>query len=111
MIEKEMEFGIGELIRKIQNELICSEKERIESGQNPLFQTESCEVEIKCVLKQDNNTAGKINLQLLTMNMGKKVVGELVHTIKVKFNINNQKIMDNEDFNSSEILGRHPRYE
>ena len=51
-MDNEPRLEIAEILRYVQSELIKSENERKLQGLPPLFQTERCEIELKCVIEK-----------------------------------------------------------
>lgn len=81
------DLGIAELIERIRTELIKSEMKRRQNDLAPLFETERCEIEIKCVLQQAKNAEGKLDLKLVAISAGQEVTEQMVHTVKVFFRV------------------------
>ena len=79
-------LSISEVLGHIQEELIKSEEDRIKSGRSRLFITDSCEIELKCVLKKQNDLkAGASIFKLVTISDDLTISKEEVHTIKINF--------------------------
>ena len=80
-------LGISDILRKVQIELIESEKDRRRSAVPALFETDSCEVEIKFVVKESTSSGGKLDLKLVALNLGENASIEVVHSVRIKFSV------------------------
>ena len=80
-------LGISDIIGQIQSELIESEEYRRKNKIPSLFETQSCEIEIKFVVKVSTSASGKIDLKLVALNFGENAVDEVVHSLKVRFDV------------------------
>ena len=104
-------IGIGELLRRIQQELIMSQKERIRSGTEPLFETESCEVEMKCIVKKLEKGSGKVDFKIIAVGGDEEIAKERIHTIKLNFKVaHTDKSIQEADL-LEKPSGRRPRHE
>lgn len=104
--------SISELIRNIQSELIKSEEIRIKNKLKPLFETESCEIEIKFTLTKETKLSGKASLyKLIAVTGGKNISKDQIHTVKLKFKINRMEDGDEIGGLFEESSGRFPRNE
>ena len=79
--------GIAEIIKQVKSELIKSSEFQEENDGTPLFKTEQCEIEIKCVVKEDVSVGGKVDLKLFAVNYGEDVSQQKVHSIKVTLKV------------------------
>ncbi len=108
------EFKFSQIIRHIQDELIEAESKRKRNNIPSLFETDSCEVELKCILKTTENVGGKIGLaQLIAISSSQNISNDIIHTIKVRFKVSadNSKRYDNIEDIIERPRGKFPRTE
>ena len=112
MNKKSKNFGIAEVLKHIQDELIKSEEKRIESGRSRLFKTDKCEIELKCVIKKENVAkAGASLFKIVTITDDFKVSNEEVHTVKISFSTNYDRDTNEniENLKPEDANGLYPR--
>lgn len=101
---------IKDVIRKVQQELAESQKEREDKGEPPLFEVESLELEIHFVARK--TTDAKVGLSLPVVDAGgsKNYSNEQVQRLKIRL----KAIEDNDvgvGFTPEKERGFRPKYE
>jgi hypothetical protein len=105
------EIKISEIIRYIQQELTESEEQRKKSAYNRLFVTDSLEIELKCVIKEEKNTGIGGNIfKLVALSRDTKVSTDYIHTIKLSLKtVDKGDNIDLENIMEEPTDGMYPR--
>lgn len=86
-------LGIREVITKVQEELRESEKERIRSDKDSLFQVKDFELEIKFVVSTKTSDNQQASLELITLDTKAEYSQEKVHHIRLRMVVPEPKPM------------------
>jgi hypothetical protein len=66
-LQEEQSLSIKELIRRVQRELIASQKEREAANEEALFQVDKLDLEVHFVVTKSTKAEGGFSLQVLTL--------------------------------------------
>jgi hypothetical protein len=69
-LQEEQSLSIKELIRRVQRELIASQKEREAANEEALFQVDKLDLEVHFVVTKSSKAEGGFSLQVLTLGGG-----------------------------------------
>lgn len=75
---------LGDLIRRVQLELIDSQQTRIGSGLAPLFEIEELQIEISFVIKKMKKAEGGIDIGLVAIGVGGSHSKDEIHKLSLK---------------------------
>lgn len=108
--KNDQSLPIGDLIRRIQNDLIESQRQRESEGQPPLFEVDSLTLEVHFVVTRSTKTTGGFDLKVITFGGETTYTSEQVHKISLSLKSAPQ---EEADFGLSgldiESSGRRPR--
>ncbi|HSK74544.1 MAG TPA: trypco2 family protein [Pyrinomonadaceae bacterium] len=84
--EEQNTLSLKELIRRVQQELVDSQKEREEKGDDALFEVEKLTLEVNFVVTRSNDAKGSLDFKVLTvggisLGGGKNYQQQQVHKI------------------------------
>ncbi len=74
-------LNLKELIHTVRQELIDSEKERIEKGLSPLFKVDNLKIEVNFVVEKVKKTGGKIDIKIVDVGHDITYSSQQIHKI------------------------------
>lgn len=78
------QLQIKDVIRKVQQELIDSQKERREQGMSPLFEVDSLEIEIHFVVQQQSEAKTGVSLAVVEVGADHNYNQEQIQKITLR---------------------------
>ena len=106
-------MSIKEMIRMVQDELIKSQKERIEKGQGVLFEASELEIELNTVVTMNDDGKMTISIPVIGLKGGLGISEDNQYIQKVKLKLKVSEL--DESFlppnDNIRVMGRFPQYE
>jgi hypothetical protein len=81
LLSTETKLGVDEVVTQLKGELERMETERETSGAHPLFVLHDFDVELAFVVSRDASQKGKIEYQVVSAEMERKIATEQTHKI------------------------------
>lgn len=97
----ENNLHIAELLKKVQEELILSEKRRLNNETPPLFRVNDLTIEVNFLVEESSHMDGEFNLKVITSGMKIESKSQSVHKITL-----NLKAIEQEEPMPKESKGK-----
>ncbi len=113
MNDIDRDITVGELIRKVSDELLESREERILAGQPPVFEVDTMDIEISFVVTASKSGSGGIDLKVLRGDLSKSYEDQAVQRVVVHLKATSLKPGEHEfeDFDASTPLRPRRRFD
>ena len=77
----DLDVSVGDVIRKISEELVAARTQRIETGKPPVFEVNSLDLEISFVVTESRTGSGGIDVKVIRGDVGKTHSDEAVQRV------------------------------
>ncbi|MCU4155690.1 hypothetical protein J1N10_06850 [Carboxylicivirga sp. A043] len=87
------ELNLKELIHEVREELIASEKLRVQKGLDTLFEVDMLKIEVNFVVEKISGKSGGVNLKVIDGKLNKEYKEQQVHKITLDLKVPDEVIM------------------
>ena len=88
---------IAELIRKVHDELILSQKIRVHEKKAPIFTVKDLTIEVNFVATEVSNKKGGLDFKIITAGANKEYSTQQIHRIVLNLELNKKLVDDKEN--------------